>query len=301
MRRLVVATLIVALALTLAACGGGGNAQQTPTAPEGGAAPVAPAPVVSTASTIKLSDEVTDTFVPFPTQVDGCNLSGPAVPVQEKLDPLHLAEIGRQAQDDRRDGQRGAALIPRRQGLDPLAEIEIQDSELVQENVAKLRGRARGHGALATRPGQLFEYRAHAVRKDGPARDSPLFLHQVGFRVVREEQAHAHTLRRRRRRRVSSLHTGAHESHINRPRPHLPSDCRDDHTARQQQGAPGPDGAATPKCSEHRVRTRRRLGRFAVPAAARNGPCRPRCHRTARPRSVRGTPRAAVCAPPSDS
>ena len=70
MRRLVVATLIVALALTLAACGGGGNAQQTPTAPEGGAAPVAPAPVVSTASTIKLSDEVTDTFVPFPTQVD---------------------------------------------------------------------------------------------------------------------------------------------------------------------------------------------------------------------------------------
>jgi hypothetical protein len=83
-------------------------------------------------------------------------------------------------------------------------EIEIQDAELVQENVTKLRGgRARGHGAFAARPGQFLEYRSHAVRQNGSARDGPLFLHQVGFRIVREEQADADALRRRRRGRVS--------------------------------------------------------------------------------------------------
>src|SRR5512137_5318 len=97
-----------------------------------------------------------------PAQVDRPDLSGPAAPLHQELDPLHLAVVGRQADDDRRDGKRGAALISRQHRLDAIVEIEIQDSELVEEDVADLRsGRARGRGALAARPGQLVEDRTH--------------------------------------------------------------------------------------------------------------------------------------------
>ena len=108
------------------------------------------------------------------TKVGTPDLGGQLLARRQELHSLHRAEIGREREDDGRNVQPRPGGISGGQRLDPCDEIQIENAERIQGNLADLGlRRKRRHRPGPATLGQLLHHSPHGVRQEGSGAGPP--------------------------------------------------------------------------------------------------------------------------------